>query len=328
MRKIPFYIMAAVLFLAGILFVFYPLGRSVYSDYENKQIIKAFQNQKNTAAEQSEKANDKKSYGELLEQMEAYNQQIYDTNQEGLKDAWSYQQNTFELSSFGLSDDMIGYISIGAMEIELPLYIGASEENMSKGAAVLGQTSMPIGGKNSNCVIAAHRGWKGTPMFREIEALKPGDEVVVTNLWESLKYKVVKTIVIDPTDIDAVKIIADADMLTLITCHPYTKNYQRYVVYCSRDAEELLSDQEIPYEGETYTSSENEIRLENQVNRYIMIVAVLLVLLVLFIKKGQRGGQTPARKAAKTRRGSDPLTGFLCSHIQLFLLYVLFFVQK
>lgn len=328
MRKIPFYIMAAVLFLAGILFVFYPLGRSVYSDYENKQIIKAFQNQKNTAAEQSEKANDKKSYGELLEQMEAYNQQIYDTNQEGLKDAWSYQQNTFELSSFGLSDDMIGYISIGAMEIELPLYIGASEENMSKGAAVLGQTSMPIGGKNSNCVIAAHRGWKGTPMFREIEALKPGDEVVVTNLWESLKYKVVKTIVIDPTDIDAVKIIADADMLTLITCHPYTKNYQRYVVYCSRDTEELLSDQEIPYEGEAYTSSENEIQLEKQINRDIMIFAVLLVLLVLFIKKGQRGGQTPARKAAKTRRGSDPLTGFLRSHIQLFLLYVLFFVQK
>jgi sortase A len=110
--------------------------------------------------------------------------------------------------------------------------------------------------------------------------------VVITNLWGSLKYKVVKTIVIDPTDIDAVKIIADADMLTLITCHPYTKNYQRYVVYCSRDAEELLSDQEIPYEGETYTSSENEIRLENQVNRYIMIVAVLLVLLVLFIRVG------------------------------------------
>lgn len=296
MRKILFYTMAAVLFLAGILFIFYPLGRAVYSDYENKQIIKAFQSQKNTAAEQSEEADDKKIYEELLEQMEAYNQQIYETNQEGLKDAWSYQQNTFDFSSFGLPDDMIGYISIEAMEIELPLYIGASEENMSKGAAVLGQTSMPIGGKNSNCVIAAHRGWKGTPMFREIEALKPGDEVVITNLWGSLKYKVVKTIVIDPTDIDAVKIIADADMLTLITCHPYTKNYQRYVVYCSRDAEELLSDQEIPYEGETYTSSENEIRLENQVNRYIMIVAVLLVLLVLFIRVGS---DPPSRKPRK-----------------------------
>lgn len=82
-------------------------------------------------------------------------------------------------------------------------------------------------------------------------------------------------------------------MLTLITCHPYTKNYQRYVVYCSRDTEELLSDQEIPYEGEAYTSSENEIQLEKQINRDIMIFAVLLVLLVLFIKKGQRGGLTP-----------------------------------
>lgn len=278
MRKILFYTMAAAFFLIGIIFVFYPLGNAVYSNYENKQIIKNFQNQKNTAAEQSKEADNKKSYEELLEQMEAYNQQIYETNQEGLKDAWSYQQNAFDFSSFGLSDDMIGYISIDAMEIELPLYIGASEENMSKGAAVLGQTSMPIGGENSNCVIAAHRGWKGTPMFRDIEVLEPGDEVVITNLWESLKYKVVKTIVIDPADIDAVKIIEGADMLTLITCHPYTKNYQRYVVYCSNAMKDIEKEENIPYEGGNYISSQKEIQQEQRVN----VLATVFAALILF----------------------------------------------
>ena len=71
-------------------------------------------------------------------------------------------------------------------------------------------------------------------MFREIERLVPGDRVEITNLWETLSYEVVKCIVIYPDDTDAVKIIPGEDMVTLVTCHPYTENYQRYVVYCVR----------------------------------------------------------------------------------------------
>lgn len=38
------------------------------------------------------------------------------------------------------------------------------------------QTSMPVGGENTNCVIAAHRGgYHGDAMFRDIEILQPGD---------------------------------------------------------------------------------------------------------------------------------------------------------
>lgn len=72
------------------------------------------------------------------------------------------------------NDGVIGYINIDAMNIQLPLYLCESMDNMSQGAVVLSQTSMPIGGLNSNCVIAAHRGWKGTAMFRDIEQLQLG----------------------------------------------------------------------------------------------------------------------------------------------------------
>src|SRR5699024_8053063 len=105
---------------------------------------------------------------------------------------WNFQQPVFRLSDYDTSGDAVGYLSIEAMDLELPLYLGASDENLDKGAAVLGQTSMPIGGTNSNCVIAAHRGWKGIPMFRDIELLQPGDKVILTNLWETLEYQVVK----------------------------------------------------------------------------------------------------------------------------------------
>ena len=75
-------------------------------------------------------------------------------------------------------------------------------------------------------------------MFRDIELLQPGDEVLVENLWETLRYQVSEIRIILPDDIEAVKIQEGADMLTLMTCHPYTDNTHRYVVYCKRVQEQ------------------------------------------------------------------------------------------
>ena len=110
-------------------------------------------------------------------------------------------------------------------------------QGTKKGAGHLSETSIPIGGNNTNSVIAAHRGMKSHPMFRDIENLSIGDEVKITNMWDELIYKVVETKVINPDEISEVLIQEGRDLITLITCHPYTKNYQRYVVYCERQEE-------------------------------------------------------------------------------------------
>jgi LPXTG-site transpeptidase (sortase) family protein len=333
LKKIMLYLFVAVLFSAGFLLVFYPVGRSAVMDRKNRESIRHFQEiasgekkdlqiNESDMKDSSEKMEEisgenDDAFMQLFSEMETYNQKIYQEHQTSLCDAWSYQQNVFDFPSTGLEDDMVGYLAIDAMNIELPLYIGANEENMGKGAVVLSQTSMPIGGKNTNCVIAAHRGWYTSPMFQDIETLKPGDEVRLTNLWGTLVYQVVKSIVIDPSDIDAVKIIEGEDLLTLVTCHPYTQNYQRYVVYCSRtggsnqmageeeqsfdgegadDAsqEEISADDsyeaevEIPFEGIPWESSEPEIQKERLVNRLVMAgfgLALILVIFLLIIRK-------------------------------------------
>ena len=129
----------------------------------------------------------------------------------------------------------MGVISIPKMDVELPIFLGATYDNMAKGAVHLSQTSLPIGGMDTNCVIAAHQGWYSAPYFRYIELLEVGDELYITNLWETLTYEVTSIKVIEPNDIDEILIQPGRDMLTLLTCHPYASGGRyRYVVYCDR----------------------------------------------------------------------------------------------
>lgn len=170
---------------------------------------------------------------ELYDSLREYNEKIYENGQSGLKDAWSYEQSSFDLEGHGFPGGVYGILKIPAMDAELPLYLGASEKNMAKGAAVLGETSVPIGQPDSNSVIAAHRGYSGTAMFREIERLSAGDEVEIQNPWGILRYRVSETKIIEPDDVEAIRIQQGKEMVTLITCHPYGQSRYRYVVYCT-----------------------------------------------------------------------------------------------
>ena len=89
--------------------------------------------------------------------------------------------------------------------------------------------------KNTNAVIAGHRGYNGASYFRYIDKLQPGDLVTVRNLWDTLNYRVSGIKIIDPHDVEEILIQDGRELLTLITCHPYASGgKQRYVVYCER----------------------------------------------------------------------------------------------
>ena len=179
--------------------------------------------------------------------MAVYNQQIYTDGQSTFSEAGAYQATLFSLTDYGLPDETFGVISIPKLDLEMPLYLGATDENMAKGAAVLSGASVPIGGANANAVIAGHRGWGGAAYFRYITDLAVGDEVVITNLWERLRYRVVGTKIIEPHEIENILIQPERDMVTLLTCHPYASGgKQRYLVYCQRIPEYDIM--EVPYD--------------------------------------------------------------------------------
>lgn len=176
-------------------------------------------------------------YPELLAALQSYNQRIYNEKQSGLVDLEACEELTADLTTYGIDDEIIGVLEIPAMELTMPVYLGASDDHLAAGAAVLGNTSAPIGGNNTNCVIAGHRGWRGADYFRHIDNLAVGDTVKLTNLWETLTYTVADIQIIQPHEVEKIKIQPNHDLLTLLTCHPYASGgKQRYVVYCEKTA--------------------------------------------------------------------------------------------
>lgn len=170
----------------------------------------------------------------LYQVLKARNEELYTTGQQELEDPFSYENDDIDLSEYGIEDNTIGFVYIPKMEVKLPIVLGANSDNLLKGTAHMTNTSYPIGGENTNSVLAAHRRWNRAKMFRHIEKLEVGDSVYVENFRETLTYKVTDIEIIYPTEIDKLKIQPDKDMLTLITCHPYRVNNRRYVVYCER----------------------------------------------------------------------------------------------
>lgn len=282
MRK--FLIVLTVIgFLIGLGIFLYPHISSWLIDNEVKDAIKEFE--ENGSLVQSKQEN------ELYQAMIAYNEALYKSGQSEISDAWTFKQEEFKLNGYDYKNNAVATITIPKMELEMPIYLGATKENMSRGIVNLGNTSLPIGGKNTNCVLAGHRGYRGAPFFRNIEDLQAGDEIIISNYWEQLKYNVFEIKVIYPTESEQILIQDGKDMVTLITCHPYRNNYQRYVVYCRR-SDEFDSSTVIPdHNNDDIVSSKADIASEQRLP-FIMLgifgIGVISVFIYLRLNKKHR----------------------------------------
>ena len=225
MRKTSL-LLAALLAVAGICVMLWPIftGQKLQADA-------------NAAVQEflADRGEPEQQYPELLADLQAYNQRIYAEKQSGLVDLEACEEPAADLAAYGIEDEILGVLEIPVMELTMPVYLGASDDHLAAGAAVLGNTSAPIGGDNTNGVIAGHRGWRGADYFRHIDKLAVGDTVKLTNLWETLTYTVADIQIIQPHEVEKIKIQQGRDLLTLLTCHPYASGgKQRYVIYCER----------------------------------------------------------------------------------------------
>ncbi|MBQ5867529.1 MAG: class C sortase, partial [Oscillospiraceae bacterium] len=174
-------------------------------------------------------------YQQLWDEMCAYNETLYAEKQVSFDSPDDYEQPSFNLLDYGLEDEVFAVLTARKINLEMPVYLGATDSNLAHGASHLSQTSLPIGGENTNCVISGHRGWNGAAHFRYVPDLAKGDIVTIRNLWETLTYVVVETKIIAPNDVDAIHIQEGRELLTLLTCHPYASGgKQRFLVICER----------------------------------------------------------------------------------------------
>lgn len=125
---------------------------------------------------------------------------------------------------------MMGYIEIPEIHQRLAIYHGTGDEVLQKGCGHIAGTSLPVGGKSTHSVLAAHRGLPSAKLFTDIDRLKEGDEFYVFVLNRTLAYKVDQIKTVKPDNLDDLQIVKGKDYVTLFTCTPYAVNTHRLLV--------------------------------------------------------------------------------------------------
>ncbi len=83
-------------------------------------------------------------------------------------------------------------------------------------------------GQNGNIVLSAHNDIFGE-LFRDLDRLKPGDEIRVSTATQEYLYRVTGIRIVEPTDV-SVMLPTEKPTITLISCYPYMVDKQRIVV--------------------------------------------------------------------------------------------------
>lgn len=138
-------------------------------------------------------------------------------------------------------DDVFAFIEIPKIGETLPIYIGATTNNLAKGVAQVTESSLPTGGSGTHSVIAGHRGYYGSTFFRYIDQLEIGDLFYIHVLNQVLIYNVTGQSIIEPDDTSTLGIVMGEDLVTLLTCTPYPTDRYRLLIYGSRVNDEVES---------------------------------------------------------------------------------------
>lgn len=125
--------------------------------------------------------------------------------------------------------DNIGSLTIPVLKRKVPIFQGTSGKELKKGVGHFNQSVLP--GEKDNCVFSGHR----ETVFRQLDNLKIGDQLIVQTSAGTFTYKVNGTRIVDKDDRTVIVPTKDA-VLTLTTCYPFnTPGYfpDRYIVSAS-----------------------------------------------------------------------------------------------
>lgn len=167
---------------------------------------------------------------ERIELAQAYNNVL---NNKITNDPFDTEQLTAGIKEYARMLEVrekIGFIEIPAIDVELPIFAGTSDEVLEKGLGHLEGTSLPIGGNSTHTVITGHSGLPKAKLFTDLHDLAIGHKFYIHNISEVLAYQVDYIETIEPTDFSKLMIEPGHDYVTLLTCTPIGINSHRLIV--------------------------------------------------------------------------------------------------
>ena len=212
-----------LMFIIGLCILLYPLISNWWNAKVQTQMIENYESVLQTI--------DGEDYSQYFEAADAFNQKLLDMS--------SPLSHTKQLTEYEEilkvpNTDVMGYIAIDKLQLELPIYHGTSDEVLTAGVGHLKGSSVPVGGPGTHCALSAHRGLPSSKLFSDLDKLELGDLFTITVLDRLMTYQVEDIQIVLPKEVEHLKIDKDKDYVTLITCTPYGINTHRLLVRGTR----------------------------------------------------------------------------------------------
>lgn len=122
-------------------------------------------------------------------------------------------------------------LKMESIDVELPVYYGASYSILKSGIAHDDQSYFP--GEGGSIILAGHN-------FKTFLANLPkaeiGDEIILETTYGNFKYEIYNTKIVNETAVNEVPVQKEKEILMIYTCYPINNighASQRYVVYAN-----------------------------------------------------------------------------------------------
>lgn len=219
-------IILVIFFLAGLSLLLYPSVSDYWNSFHQSRAIMNYA--ENISGMNSEE------YMRIISSAEEYNRKLAES---GI--SWIFTDDQREVYIRELNVDSsgnMGYIDIPKIKVTLPIYHGTSDSVLQTSIGHIENTSLPVGGPGSHCVLSGHRGLPSAKLFSDLDKLQEGDTFTLNILNETYTYEVDQILTVLPKDVDVIGIEGDSDFCTLLTCTPYGINTHRLLVRGKRIA--------------------------------------------------------------------------------------------
>ena len=218
-KKLPT-ILLVLVFLTGVALLLYPTFADWWNSFHQSRAVASYMD--------SVSELDTAKYDEILAAADAYNRELGET---GVIWTLDEEQEKVYNDQLSINDSgIMGYIDIPKINVTLPIYHGIEEEVLQVAIGHIAGSSLPVGGKNTHCIVSGHRGLPSARLFTDLDKLVDGDTFTMTVLNRTVTYQVDQIRIVEPTDLSDLQIEEGKDYCTLVTCTPYGINTHRLLV--------------------------------------------------------------------------------------------------
>ncbi len=266
-------IILVIIIIIGLSLLLYPTLSDYWNSFHQSHVIATYVDEVENM--------DKNTYQELWEDALEYNQNLvlHPNNYVLTENQRERYESVLNIGNSGV----MGYVEIPNIDVSLPIYHGTNESVLQTSIGHLEWTSLPVGGNSSHCVLSGHRGLPSAKLFSNLDQLVEGDIFVLKVLDQVLTYEVDQILIVEPQDIEALKLVEDKDYCTLVTCTPYGINTHRLLVRGHR-----IENVENAYSVHVTMDA---IQIEPLLVAPILAIPLLFILLIGLLIQDKRKGK-------------------------------------